>query len=335
MNVLYKLMVICGLLLLTRAAYSQNTGSVPTGGLQNTFVINAGAGIVLHGNAVNAAAYQWFKNGVPISGALSKNYTATSAGIYSVIAYNLDGCPSLQSDSVTVTVNDPAIPQGTADTTDLMVSISTDNDNVMLGQENNYTITASNNSKPASTGAQVTYIIPSNLTYMPALPASGAISLAKAPTISYVDSTRTLIWNINKLTENNPSELTVSLKAEQSGPAISKVSITGIQFDPNLANNVYTLVQQINTLKIANVFTPNGDGINDTFMIPGLNTYTENEIYIMNRWGSEVYTKKNYDGTWTGQGLAEGTYFYILKAKALSGAWEVYKGYITLLRSKM
>ncbi len=87
-------------------------------------------------------------------------------------------------------------------------------------------------------------------------------------------------------------------------------------------------------LVIPNVFTPNGDGVNETFEIRGLNIYPENEISIINRWGNTVYEKKNYENTWEGNGLDEGTYFYVLKVKNVSGTWKVYKGYITLLRSK-
>ncbi|MEJ6981516.1 Ig-like domain-containing protein [Pedobacter sp. P351] len=86
-------------------------------------------------------------------------------------------------------------------------------------------------------------------------------------------------------------------------------------------------------LVIPNIFTPNGDGVNETFEIRGLNIYPENEISIINRWGNTIYEKKNYENTWEGNGLDEGTYFYILKVRNAGGTWKVYKGYVTLLRS--
>jgi gliding motility-associated-like protein len=115
----------------------------------------------------------------------------------------------------------------------------------------------------------------------------------------------------------------------------SIVNIKGKQIDPILANNVDQTVQQVYPLVISNVFTPNGDGVNDTFVIPGLETYTENEITIINRWGNVVYQKTNYKNDWDGSGLVEGTYYYVLRAKNKAGVWDTYKGYLTLLRTRL
>jgi len=80
---------------------------------------------------------------------------------------------------------------------------------------------------------------------------------------------------------------------------------------------------------IPEAFSPNGDGINDEFVINGLSKYQTVEITLFNRWGNVVYQSKNYGegqgkgGFWNGtasQGLRfgsgpvpAGTYFYILK----------------------
>ena len=83
--------------------------------------------------------------------------------------------------------------------------------------------------------------------------------------------------------------------------------------------------------KINNVFTPNGDGINETWKIDHIEQFKENELFIYNRWGNEVYTTKNYSNNWNGSDLNEGTYFYILKLKVCD-EWQEYIGYITILR---
>lgn len=85
---------------------------------------------------------------------------------------------------------------------------------------------------------------------------------------------------------------------------------------------------------VPNLFTPNGDGINDVFEIRGLNQYQENELSIVNRWGNEVYHAKGYQNNWTGEGLNEGTYYYLLRIKKPgSNDIQVLKGYITLIRA--
>ena len=62
--------------------------------------------------------------------------------------------------------------------------------------------------------------------------------------------------------------------------------------------------------------TPNNDGDNDAFVIPCLDAYPDNEIRVYNRWGDLVYRKNGYandwEGTYNGQVLPVGTYFYII-----------------------
>uniref|UniRef100_UPI0031CE1669 Ig-like domain-containing protein n=1 Tax=Chitinophaga sp. TaxID=1869181 RepID=UPI0031CE1669 len=100
-------------------------------------------------------------------------------------------------------------------------------------------------------------------------------------------------------------------------------------------SNVATVTIHIGAVYIAvpTLFTPNGDGKNDVFEIVGLDKYTENELIIVNRWGNEVYRQHNYSNTWTGDGLSEGTYYYLLRVKKQGSAeWEVFKGFTTILR---
>jgi adhesin/invasin len=61
------------------------------------------------------------------------------------------------------------------------------------------------------------------------------------------------------------------------------------------------------------VITPNGDQVNDKFVIRGLELYDRVQLSIMNRWGNEVYRSNTYYNEWDGRGLNEGTYFYLLE----------------------
>nr|WP_199080808.1 gliding motility-associated C-terminal domain-containing protein [Pedobacter sp. ASV19] len=88
------------------------------------------------------------------------------------------------------------------------------------------------------------------------------------------------------------------------------------------------------TLFVPNLFTPNGDGNNDAFEIRGLELFAQNDLIIVNRWGNQVYKSNNYRNDWTGEGLNEGTYYYVLRVKENTGSeWRVFKGYITLIRA--
>lgn len=65
------------------------------------------------------------------------------------------------------------------------------------------------------------------------------------------------------------------------------------------------------------IFTPNGDGVNDKYVIPCIETgrFADNELIIFNQWGDQVYQAKPYDngweGTYGGDPLPTGTYYFI------------------------
>lgn len=86
---------------------------------------------------------------------------------------------------------------------------------------------------------------------------------------------------------------------------------------------------------IPNIFTPNGDGKNDLFVIKGLASYPGSQLLVFNRWGNEVYQSDDYQNNWDGGGLAEGTYYYVLNRREPgTNAITPFKGWIFLKRSK-
>ena len=77
-----------------------------------------------------------------------------------------------------------------------------------------------------------------------------------------------------------------------------------------------TETEVINEGFIPNGFSPNGDGFNDNWEIPYLNTYPESTVKIFNRWGQELYTGKGNLNPWTGtykdKELPTADYYYII-----------------------
>lgn len=90
------------------------------------------------------------------------------------------------------------------------------------------------------------------------------------------------------------------------------------------------------TLVVPNIFTPNGDGINDVFRVEG-GDLASLDVLVFNRWGQLVArmqrTKQVWDGhTPDGEAVPDGTYFYTLRAEAAAGKVIGQSGTITLLR---
>lgn len=90
-------------------------------------------------------------------------------------------------------------------------------------------------------------------------------------------------------------------------------------------------------IRIKNAFTPNGDAINDRWIVTGgSNCTTQVIVNIYNRYGGLVYNNQNYnnewDGTYKGKPLPDGTYYYVVSAKFINGAVQLFKGDVTILR---
>jgi len=84
--------------------------------------------------------------------------------------------------------------------------------------------------------------------------------------------------------------------------------------------------------KIPNVFTPNGDGINDLFEVRGLPPYSS--LLVFDRTGKEVYSSEEYENNWDGTDvdgnpLVQDNYWYVLLTPGLSGK---HKGFVYLKR---
>ncbi|WP_343524609.1 MBG domain-containing protein [Pedobacter sp.] len=88
-------------------------------------------------------------------------------------------------------------------------------------------------------------------------------------------------------------------------------------------------------LVATNILTPNGDGVNDTWIVQNIDMYPVNEVRIFDRNGREMYNKKGYDNSWNGtiggNELAEGTYYYII---TYGPDKLVQKGFITIIRNR-
>ncbi len=78
---------------------------------------------------------------------------------------------------------------------------------------------------------------------------------------------------------------------------------------------------------IPNVFTPNGDGANETFFIRNIPPGTQ--VNISSRWGSEVFSSKDYQNDWDGNNYPDGVYFYRINA-----AGNTFTGWVEIIRGK-
>lgn len=97
------------------------------------------------------------------------------------------------------------------------------------------------------------------------------------------------------------------------------------------------VVDMVSFITIPNVFTPNGDGVNDIFSLNPINI-GDISMTIFDRWGLKMYdTSSTGSLTWDGKTkagapVADGTYFYIIQAKGLDGKDFNFQGSVNVFR---
>jgi gliding motility-associated-like protein len=113
------------------------------------------------------------------------------------------------------------------------------------------------------------------------------------------------------------------------------ISFTNIAESPNYS---FTYVPGVLTVTPAgvvvfNTFTPNGDGINDTWAIKHIEYYPNCTVDIFNRWGARIFSSIGYGQQWDGQSsgnpVPTGTYYYVINLKDKS---PVKSGWVSVVR---
>lgn len=98
--------------------------------------------------------------------------------------------------------------------------------------------------------------------------------------------------------------------------------------------SVSQLKIEVLDLLVPNAFSPNGDNVNDTYVIHGLSEFGAVSLTVWNRWGNTVYETTDYQNDWDGTNkngneLATDTYYYLLEGKNFP---KPFKGFIFIQR---
>jgi|GEM_PF-2421395 len=154
-------------------------------------------------------------------------------------------------------------------------------------------------------------------------------SINRYYSISGLDELARIDFNYFDAELNNLNESHVTLWGEQQGHWINLgSSLFSIEENYHIqelknATNKITLFENIqeNIITIPSGISPNNDGVNDYFVIIGIENYPNNKLIILNRWGDIVFEADPYNNDWDGTSksgiiqnegnrLLNGTYFY-------------------------
>jgi gliding motility-associated-like protein len=184
------------------------------------------------------------------------------------------------------------------------------NPNYTYSSPGTYTITLiSSNGNCSDTTTQTVALNPTN-NYNLTLAVD---TCSKRISINWQDPTPTTTqWIINNQLSDTTIELTITITENSpiqitgiANPGTTCADTSVIQFDPSFLF--------AETTTNYNVFSPNGDNINDCFQLKDFFNCETSQIQIFNRWGKKVYQSSNSNDCWEGKNDSEGTYFLIAK----------------------
>ncbi len=146
----------------------------------------------------------------------------------------------------------------------------------------------------------------------------GAIDLS----VEYGTSPYVYNWSNDAVTED----------LEELDGGTYTITVTDI-YGCQLVDTFKVNINDIECIHVYNAFSPNGDGVNDTWEIDNIYLYPDVVVNVFNQWGVKVFESKGYstqwDGTYDGKALPAATYYYTLN---LNNGDKPYTGSVTILK---
>ncbi|MES2064855.1 MAG: gliding motility-associated C-terminal domain-containing protein [Bacteroidota bacterium] len=280
----------------------------------------------------------WYVDGNPVSGWLNKNSITTSAnGVYTVkVNSNLISCEQVSTPKQIIFSPKPEI------SIEKIVKTS-----LCDGQSVDLIVNLTGGSIKWSTGETTSKISVTHSGNYKAVytSAGGCETEAETNLVLFQNPVLNLFDGVICAFKNETITLTAPVGFASykwnNGESVSStfmvnkpqtVTLTVTDANNCQATQQIQIKNQCPDVHLANTFTPNGDGINDTWLVTGIEDDPTVNVKVFNRGGSLVFESKGYtkawDGTFNGKRLNAGVYYYIITTEATS---EILKGSVTIL----
>ncbi|MEO5641693.1 MAG: gliding motility-associated C-terminal domain-containing protein [Bacteroidia bacterium] len=295
--------------------------------------------------------YSWNPAGGTNSAAASLN-----AGTYTCTITDMNGCVISQS----VIITQPAALNAAATGDNICAGVQAQISATGTGGVGPYFYLWSNNSTSASQNVNVltttsftvnitdangcsatanalVTITPAPIASIISNAVNGYFNLSDGSQLCFTDASQGSVlwnWNLNGTPYSGQSPSCMLLTNADSGQFCVHLTVensAGCRDSSDVCISIGEVY-----LSVPNVFTPNGDGTNDLFLISS-GGLSELHVDIFDRWGVLVNvisgTGEGWDGRSTsGMEVSDGTYYYVLNATASNGKIYNEKGFVTLFR---
>ena len=330
--------------------------ALPGGSITSPGTVLCGTPSSLVLTFTGGTSYAWFRNGVAITGATGSQYTLTTTGVYTATITNAAGCVAAADNSITVTqIQKPVVAftfNGYCTNIPVTFINSTTGSGTLTYQWSDNAGNSSTATSPIftyTTAGNRSMKLKATPTACPALADSVTITVpVEIPTpavrmtpvnvlinepmdvpargfgAAYVWSPATGLSDATALTPK------ARLSADQEYKITIKASSTCITVDTVLVR-IYD-----NRIYVPNVFTPNGDGINDKLFVNMAGVKQLHFFRVFNRYGKMVFETRDatvgWDGTFNNALQPMDTYVWVAQVLDGFGSTTILRGNVTLLR---
>ncbi|WP_247237278.1 gliding motility-associated C-terminal domain-containing protein [Telluribacter sp. SYSU D00476] len=274
--------------------------------------------------------YVWFRNNAPLPNPVTSTLYARTDGTYMVeITDKASGCSSL-SQSVAIRMN--PVPEVLFDSIPAQCGLANARLNLVASPVGGVfsgrgVAGAVFDSQRAGAGSHpITYLYTSANGCTRS--ATRIAEVVQAPRVQLA-SNKSILAGSSVLIRSSVTEGATYSWSPPEGlddatiaqPTASPAQTTTYRLRVSTADGCYNedeiTIEVLPTVTIPNGFTPNGDGVNDTWQLADIGAYPGCEVEIFNRWGSRVFRSvgylKEWDGLYEGQELPAATYYYVIK----------------------
>ncbi|MCC7302338.1 MAG: gliding motility-associated C-terminal domain-containing protein, partial [Bacteroidia bacterium] len=163
---------------------------------------------------------------------------------------------------------------------------------------------------------------PDQVLYVPIAIMNGNVPIIGTGSWSVVSGTATI---------TNPLDPNTMVTDLPTGTHVLQWSVS----NSPCADSYDYVILEVKEYQIPNGFSPNNDGLNDEFTVPGAEIFDNVKLKVFNRWGGLVYWSDDYKNTWKGENmegelLIDDTYYYLIE---ISG-YENFQGYVVIKRTQ-
>lgn len=289
--------------------------------------------------ASGTGTYSWS------TGSTSSSITVATAGTYTLTSTN--SCGTQQATETIIINSNPTATITASGNTDFCMgdsvvltatggstyvwSTGQTSASITVSASGNYTVVSSNSCGTNSTSAQI------HVDSVTAFFTSDVNTGQHPLLVNFINGSSAnasdFTWNFG---DGNTS---ISTSPSNIFEAAGIYATTLTASNANGCSDSYTLtitvLEQPSVLEMPNVFTPNGDGINEQFKAIG-SGISKFDCMIYDRWGIKINEIKNFNSGWDGRstsGLMEndGTYFYLLNAEGSDGKKYERQGFVQLM----